>query len=406
MTKDGDDVMTTDGDDVRHSIDWDTATPEQAFAEAQRRIAEAKASGAEVFGFNLKTLTTIPPEISQLQTVRRLNLADLPITDLRPLGNLHRLEVLVLGSDKITGMFGDTPPSKLSDITPLAKLQGLKRLYLGYTNVSDVAPLHRLSSLQTLILHNTPVSDISPLSRLSNLEVLDLSGTGVANLEPLSRLKALTDLNLNDTQVSELIPLQDLTQLVKLHIERTRVTDLRPLAKFTAMIEQWNSDEEGVPVVEYDYDEDDYAKRGLHYEATPIAARQPYGWFVAMKDGRRTIETINWLRSEERQLPTYWPEGYVPATGSPFDKNKGLTPEAQKILDAIKEDREKARRENGAWATIKRAIIIAVVGLIVAGVAVAARSLIKLHEAAVRAWIEAYLQGSRIAHWMVDLTIN
>jgi hypothetical protein len=106
-----------------------------------------------------------------------------------------------------------------------------------------------------------------------------------------------------------------MSKLRKLRFERTLVTDLRPLAEFREMIDQWQKDDELESVVDYDYSDDDYGGRGLYYEGTPVATRQPYCWFVEMRDGRRTIETINWVRSEERQLSTYWPDGYVPARG-------------------------------------------------------------------------------------------
>jgi hypothetical protein len=95
-----------------------------------------------------------------------------------------------------------------------------------------------------------------------------------------------------------------------------------------------------------------------------------------------------------------------PPAGSPFDKNQGLTPEGKKLLNAIIEERERERRiESRPWPTIKRAMIFAVVGIIVAGAAVAARSLIRIQEDSLRAWIDAHLQGSRIAHWVLDLIV-
>jgi hypothetical protein len=49
--------------------------------------------------------------------------------------------------------------SEVSDVTPLAGLTSLERLYLYGTQVSDVTSLARLTTLKTLILRKTQVSE-------------------------------------------------------------------------------------------------------------------------------------------------------------------------------------------------------------------------------------------------------
>ena len=91
--------MSADAGEVgSQEIDWDTATPEQAFAEAQRRIAEAKASGAAKLDLSepkaLKTLKALPPEIAGLSALRHLELFDMDVTDLGPLAGMTGLQRL------------------------------------------------------------------------------------------------------------------------------------------------------------------------------------------------------------------------------------------------------------------------------------------------------------------------
>ena len=75
--------------------------------------------------------------------------------------------------------------------------------YPGYKDTSDLSPLAELMNLERLYLKNTHVSDLSPLAELKNLEVLDLNGTLVSDLWPLAELKSLGSLDLTNTKVSE-----------------------------------------------------------------------------------------------------------------------------------------------------------------------------------------------------------
>jgi Leucine-rich repeat (LRR) protein len=373
-------------------MDWDKATPEQAYVEAQRRIAAAKASEASEFTFDLKMLAAIPPEIVQLGHVRKMHLGDAAIADLRPLAGLTNLKELhiyrvpvmdisplcvltgleylalsqVPATDfaalgrmtflKILALEYGMPITNLaflaplegletlvlsetrglSDLAPLARLKNLRFLDVSDTQVSDLSALADLPFLATLWLRNTPVSDIEPLSRLTSLKVLDLAGTLVANLSPLAKLKELTVLNLDGTQVSDLRPLENATNLRTLNIEETGVSDLGPIAEFRAMIDQWTTNEEGDEADCAWDEEEEYERRGLHYRDTPLARHQPYCWLVALTPGRRTIETINYVRAA-RSLATYWPEEYEPAEGSIFDSNRGPKEEIRDLLRKIQE---------------------------------------------------------------------
>ena len=70
----------------------------------------------------------------------------------------------------------------LRDLTPLARLPNLKRLYLNSTFVNDLAPLAELHNLEALDLSFSDVSDLAPLASLVNLTTLNLRGTAVTDL--------------------------------------------------------------------------------------------------------------------------------------------------------------------------------------------------------------------------------
>ena len=109
-----------------------------AYAEAQRLIAEAKATGA-----------------TQLD----------------------------LDSDKTRALI-DLPPE-------IAGLTALTTLYLSNTQVADIAPLTGLTALTTLFLDDTQVADIAPLAGLTALTTLDLRRTRAIDLRPLSKVLSL-----------------------------------------------------------------------------------------------------------------------------------------------------------------------------------------------------------------------
>ncbi|MEJ5922278.1 leucine-rich repeat domain-containing protein, partial [Bifidobacterium thermophilum] len=123
--------------------------------------------------------------------------------------------------------------TKVSDLSPLAKLTKLGDLWLSGTQVSDVSPLAKLANLQYLHLSGTQVSNVSPLAKLAKLDYLDLSNTQVSNVSPLAKLTNLKSLNLNGTQVSDVSSLAGLAKLGVLRLGDTKVSDVSPLAKLT-----------------------------------------------------------------------------------------------------------------------------------------------------------------------------
>ncbi len=128
--------------------------------------------------------------------------------------------------------------NRLADLAPLARLTGLRTLYMsGVLVVTDLSPLAHLTALQTLVLGRGPVTDITPLANLTALQTLDLSDTKVSDLAPLAHLTRLQRLDLSRTLVTDPAPLASLTSLQTLYFQATKITDLLPLSNLTAL--QW-----------------------------------------------------------------------------------------------------------------------------------------------------------------------
>ncbi len=200
-------------------------TPEKAYAEAERLIAEAKAQGSNAteLRVQLRLLERLPPSIAGLTALQSLDLSGTRVADLAPLTKLTSLQRL------------DLDGTRVADLAPLAGLTALRHLDLDGTQIADLAPLAGLTALQDLSLNRTPVADLAPLAGLTALQDLDLDGTPVADLAPLAGLTALQSLWLDGTPVADLAPLAGLTALQSLWLDRTPVADLAPLAGLTAL---------------------------------------------------------------------------------------------------------------------------------------------------------------------------
>ncbi|MEM8699597.1 MAG: leucine-rich repeat domain-containing protein [Pseudomonadota bacterium] len=196
-------------------------TPEEkAYALAETRIAEAKAGGHRYLNLSgdsvtvrysdearsgdaaFKHLTTLPPQLTELTQLRRLDLDYTQVSNLTPLNTLTGLQVLYLISTQV------------SDLTPLGALNGFRELYLNDTPVSDLTPLRALTGLQELDLDDTQVSNLTPLSALTGLQRLDIDNAPVSALNPIADLTELKTLYFRNTPACTADPkLEELSQI-------------------------------------------------------------------------------------------------------------------------------------------------------------------------------------------------
>jgi len=145
------------------------------------------------------------------------------ITSLKPMENFPKLRFIMIIN------------AAIRDISPLAKLEGIKELWLMECDVSSLSPLVKYSRLETLALSGTPVVDIRPLENCRNLEQLLLDRTKVNMLEGLASLPKLKYLGLNETPVYDLKGLSHAPSLISLLLKKTNVRDVSPLAEIHSL---------------------------------------------------------------------------------------------------------------------------------------------------------------------------
>jgi len=246
---------------------------EQARDEAERRIAEAKASASTRLDLSGLDLERLPDSISDLTRLTHLDcssdihnrwghLCDLAplaalnnlsslncsynwISDLGPLAALKNLSSLVCSGNQISDLGPlaaldnltslNCSDNQISDLGPLAALNKLSSLYCSRNQISDLGPLAAFDKLSSLNCSQNQISDLSPLAALNNLSSLNCSGNQIADLGPLAALDNLNSLNCSDNQISDLGPLAALNNLSSLNCSYNRISDLGPLAALDNM---------------------------------------------------------------------------------------------------------------------------------------------------------------------------
>lgn len=110
-----------------------------AYAEALRRIEEARVSGGTSLDLGNLSLTRLPPEIGQLTNLMYLFLSDNQLSTLPPeFGRLTNLQYLHLANNRLTALFSE-----------IGQLKNLQELHI---------PVNQLENLHSDIgmFGNTP----------------------------------------------------------------------------------------------------------------------------------------------------------------------------------------------------------------------------------------------------------
>jgi uncharacterized protein (TIGR02996 family) len=180
--------------------------------------------------------------LPQLRTIA-LRRCEGPLRGLAGFTQLHALELSAHARVEQLGLEALAPLAELTqlreldlgdagwaNIEALAGLTALERLDLRSSETVRLEPLRELAQLRELDLRGcTGLSDLGPLARLERLEQLRLGYTRVRDLRPLAKLAKLTTLELAGTAVTDLSPLFGLPALAKLDLKACEVADVGPL---------------------------------------------------------------------------------------------------------------------------------------------------------------------------------
>lgn len=131
-------------------------------------------------------------EIPPLHYFTQLKILDLThncVNDLSGLKGLKNLEILILHEN-----YG------IDDISVLSELTSLKEIDLWGAGINDISPLKNLVNLERLCLICCDITDISPLSNLTKLTDLDLGNNPIIDIHPLANLTQLEELSIGSEE--------------------------------------------------------------------------------------------------------------------------------------------------------------------------------------------------------------
>jgi len=183
---------------------------EQELLQVIKQAVEDRQTVLDLSGMQL---TSLPPEIGQLQDLIWLNLSNNKLSNLPPeIGKLQNLTSLDLSKNRLTRL-----PSEIG------QLQNLTSLNLSNNQLNKVrslpAKIARLQNLTWLNLEQNNLTKIpAVVIQLQNLTWLYLNNNKLENLPAeIAQLKNLSELHLRNNQLAdlpaEIIELQQLTKL-------------------------------------------------------------------------------------------------------------------------------------------------------------------------------------------------
>ncbi|MCX6267947.1 MAG: hypothetical protein NTW16_11405 [Bacteroidetes bacterium] len=116
------------------------------------------------------------------------------------------------------------------NLEPLNKLSDLKEVNIAGTGVTDLMPLRNLNKLEILDISNTAVTNLEPLHYCILINQLRIKGTPISDLSVVPVFQSLATLDISGTKVVSLDAIKDMTTMKDLRINHTKITDLAPIA--------------------------------------------------------------------------------------------------------------------------------------------------------------------------------
>jgi internalin A len=194
--------------------------PDEAYANALRRINEAERTGATKLNLSGRWLIALPPEIGNLSRLTVLDVSNNQLTSLPPeIWTLKRLTELNISRNQLFSL----PPG-------IGNLAGLTRLNAWQNQLTSLPPevgtLKRLVELT--VSRNQLTSLPAETGKLTGLTKLYVFNNQLTSLTPeIGMLTGLTELYLANNQLTSLPhEIGTLTHLTKLYVSDNQLTSL------------------------------------------------------------------------------------------------------------------------------------------------------------------------------------
>ncbi len=174
--------------------------------------------------------------LTRLPMLNTLNLSGNHITDLTYFPYMYPLYQLVLNYQG---------PDYITDITPLTYMPAsLQHLSLQGNRISDISALSSLIGLKYLSIRDNRITSIEALDNMTMLSGIDISINAITDITPFEKNYALNTIIADHNKISSLEPLKDLNKLGEVSFKHNYISDISPVADKTylkSMIFDFNS---------------------------------------------------------------------------------------------------------------------------------------------------------------------
>ena len=181
--------------------------------------------------------------LTRLPMLNTLNLSGNHITDLKFFPYMYPLYQLVLNYQG---------PDYITDITPLKFMPlSLQQLSLQGNRISDITALSSLKGLKYLSIRDNRITSIEALDNMTMLSGIDMSINAITDIKPFEKNYALHTIIADHNKISSLEPLKDLNKLGEVSFKHNYISDIAPIADkrdLKSMIFDFNSITDVTPI--------------------------------------------------------------------------------------------------------------------------------------------------------------
>jgi len=128
-----------------------------------------------------------------------------------------------------------TQENVIQSLEPLNSFSWLEKVSVTNQSIRDIKPLANKMYLREVLLQNNPIADLSPLESDTLITMLNIENTQVSDLSKLEKLKHLRSLNAGGTNVKSLKPLSKLMELEELAVNNTNVKKISPIENIPSL---------------------------------------------------------------------------------------------------------------------------------------------------------------------------
>ncbi|REJ17989.1 MAG: hypothetical protein C6W59_06410 [Paenibacillaceae bacterium] len=118
---------------------------------------------------------------------------------------------------------------EIRDVTPVTELTTLRGLDMRENLLEDVRPLGSLTNLSQLSIRNNAIHDLTPIGGLSRMAALDAGGNYIADLSPIASMTQMRTLKVDDNRIRDLEALKNFNDLLILEAHDNWISSLKPI---------------------------------------------------------------------------------------------------------------------------------------------------------------------------------